>query len=94
MAHHQQVENAFDTVAKHCFISSPIYHQTGYAKNHPLGIGRIGPVVSMCRNLGWLDEKSKGQLIDSPRADFDTLTRFHDRDYVQALIDSTDDEWK
>ena len=68
-----------------CFVSSPVYRATGYAHNHPLGIPRIGTVVDLCDGLGWLTGQ---ELIDSPRATFDELLAFHDRDYVEALIEA------
>jgi len=36
------------------FISSEIYRATGYTGNHPLAIQRIGAVLTLCEQLGWL----------------------------------------
>ncbi len=67
------------------FISSGIYRQTGYSSNHPLGIARIGPVLTLCQQLGWLAASGPGAFIDSPMASLSELTRFHEPDYVLAL---------
>lgn len=73
---------------KPSFISHAIYSETGYNNNHPLGIGRIGPVEVLCKNLGWLNDDSEYNILQSPRADFETLTKFHYPEYVEALIAS------
>lgn len=49
---------------------------------HPLAIERIGPVMDICRALGWLNEENWRK---SPRATFEDLTTFHDPDYVAAV---------
>ncbi len=67
------------------FISSEIYRQTGYGANHPLGIPRIGTVLTLCEQLGWLSQSGPGAYLDSPTASPDELSKFHNPDYVSAL---------
>ena len=64
------------------FISSPIYNETGYRSNHPLGIPRLSTVHRVCEALGWI---SPGTFLESPVADEATLHRLHRPDYVAAL---------
>lgn len=63
------------------FIGGDIYRRPGFGKNHPLAIPRVGLVIEVCEALGWLDEG----YVESPLADEQTLTRFHDVDYVRAV---------
>ena len=67
------------------FISSEIYRETGYGQNHPLGIARIGTVLTLCEQLGWLQPSGPGAYVDSPVASASDLARYHDRAYVEAL---------
>ena len=64
------------------FVCSDIYRETGYQPPHPLSIERIGPVMDICKLLGWLDESN---WRESPQATFEQLTMFHDSDYVTAV---------
>jgi len=64
------------------FVSHEIYRQAGYGGNHPLAIARVGPVMDLCRALGWLPP---GEYVESPVASFAELTRFHAADYVNAV---------
>ncbi|MGV6801510.1 MAG: acetoin utilization protein AcuC [bacterium] len=64
-------------------VSSKIYEQSGFSGLHPLAISRIGAVHSICRELNWLDNDN---YIESAAASFETLTRFHDEHYVEALF--------
>lgn len=64
------------------FVSHEIYRHAGYNPNHPLGIARVGPVMDLCRTLGWLDPAS---YRESPRATEHELAWFHTPEYVQAL---------
>ncbi|MFC2969647.1 acetoin utilization protein AcuC [Acidimangrovimonas pyrenivorans] len=63
------------------FISSEIYRATGYSRNHPLAIQRIGSVLTLSEQLGWLP----GGYVDSYRATLDDLLKFHSPDYVAAI---------
>ena len=67
------------------FISSEIYRSTGYVGNHPLAIQRIGSVLSLCEQLGWLAASGEGAYVRSPAASLDELLKFHDPDYVATL---------
>ncbi|MDA3889677.1 MAG: acetoin utilization protein AcuC [Allgaiera sp.] len=64
------------------FISSEIYRATGYRGNHPLAIQRIGSVLTLCEQLGWLP----GGYEDSDRATRDELLKFHAPDYIDAIV--------
>ena len=64
------------------FIGSEIYRRSSYGSRHPLAIPRVSTVIDLCRALGWLPEEI---YIDSPVAETDELTRFHDPDYVAAV---------
>ncbi|MEX3007558.1 acetoin utilization protein AcuC [Hoeflea sp. TYP-13] len=68
-----------------CFVSSEIYRQTGYRGNHPLAIQRVGTVLTLCEQLGWLAGTGEGGYVNSPQATVEQLCRFHRRDYVEAL---------
>jgi acetoin utilization protein AcuC len=65
------------------FIGSEIYRQSRYGPQHPLGIPRVSAVMDLCRSLGWLPDRS---FVDSPMATPDQLARFHDRDYIAAVM--------
>lgn len=64
------------------FVCSEIYREAGYKPPHPLAIERIGPLMDICRELGWLNESN---WRESPRASFEDLIAFHDADYVEAV---------
>ena len=64
------------------YIGSEIYKKPAFGDNHPLSYARQSSVLEMCKTLGFLNV---GQFIQSPIADFQTLSRYHDADYVQAL---------
>jgi len=67
------------------FISSEIYRATGYGRNHPLGIARIGTVLTLCEQLGWLEPSGPDAYVESPTASLDEILKLHDPDYVAAL---------
>lgn len=67
------------------FISSEIYRETGYGPNHPLGIARIGTVLTLCEQLGWLAPSGPDAYVRSPMASLDDLLKFHDADYIATL---------
>jgi acetoin utilization protein AcuC len=69
------------------FVSHDIYRQAGYGANHPLAIARVGPVMDLCRVLGWLGE---GAYRVSPRASEQQLAAFHTGDYIRALQRASD----
>jgi acetoin utilization protein AcuC len=63
-------------------VSAEIYRVPGYPKSHPLAISRIGPVIDICRRLGWL---TPDNYRDSPVATPAELAAFHAPDYVAAV---------
>ena len=65
------------------FIGSEIYRHSRYAAQHPLGIPRVSAVMDLARALGWLPDDV---FVDSPQATPEQLARFHDRDYIAALM--------
>jgi len=69
------------------FVGSEIYRRPAYGRNHPLAIPRVETAIDLCRSLGWLEQG----MVESPIADFATLTRFHDPDYVTALYEADRD---
>jgi acetoin utilization protein AcuC len=69
------------------FVGHDVYRQSGYRGNHPLAIPRVGPVMDLCRALGWLPQ---AQYRESPCASDEELRWFHDADYVQALRAASD----
>jgi acetoin utilization protein AcuC len=64
-------------------IGSEIYRRSSYGRNHPLAIPRVSSTIDLCRALGWLDGDN---YVDSPRATPEQLARFHDPDYIAALL--------
>jgi acetoin utilization protein AcuC len=68
------------------FVSSEIYRAAGYPTGHPLSIARVGTVMTLCSQLGWLDASPSARYLDSPRASREELGKFHDPDYVAALV--------
>ena len=65
------------------FIGSEIYRGSSYGARHPLAIPRVSTCIDLARALGWLPDEA---YIDSPIASPDELARFHDRSYIEALI--------
>lgn len=70
------------------FIASEIFRQSRFTGKHPLNIPRVSVTVDLIRALGWMEED---RYIDGPVATVDQLRRFHDPDYVQALIRAESD---
>jgi acetoin utilization protein AcuC len=64
-------------------IGSDIYRSSTYGRQHPLAIPRVSTTIDLCRALGWLPDSA---YVDSPRAGIDELVRFHDRDYIEAVM--------
>lgn len=65
------------------FIGSEIYRRSSYGSKHPLAIPRVSTVIDLCRALGWLGDDN---YVDSPIAGLEQLSRFHDVDYVRAVM--------
>jgi len=66
-------------------IGSEIYRRSRYGGKHPLAIPRVSAALDLIRALGWLDAED---YVDSPVASPGQLARFHDRDYIQAVIEA------
>jgi acetoin utilization protein AcuC len=64
-------------------IGSEIYRTSSYGHRHPLAIPRVSAALDLIRAMGWLDER---QYVDSPMATVEQLERFHDRDYIAAVM--------
>ncbi|MGE0118628.1 MAG: acetoin utilization protein AcuC [Dongiaceae bacterium] len=64
-------------------IGSEIYRTSSYGARHPLAIPRVSAALDLIRAMGWLDER---QYVDSPIATPEQLARFHDRDYIAAVM--------
>ena len=64
------------------YIGSEIYRQSSFGHNHPLSYARQESVLDMCKILGWIQPD---MFLTSPKADTETLGRFHAKEYVQAL---------
>lgn len=70
------------------FIGSEIYRHSRFGApadggRHPLAIPRVSLLIDLLRCLGWLPDSA---YVDSPRATPDQLARYHDRDYVAAVM--------
>ncbi len=72
-------------LARPLLIGSDIYRASRYGRRHPLSIPRVSPTIDLARALGWLPDAA---YVESPRATFEQLTRFHDPVYVEALMEA------
>jgi acetoin utilization protein AcuC len=66
-------------------IAHDIYRRSSYGTRHPLSIPRVSAALDLIDAMGWLDVQ---QYIESPTASRDEICRFHDADYVDALIEA------
>src|SRR4051794_8841840 len=66
-------------------IGNEIYRRSTYGPRHPLAIPRVSTTVDLIRALGWVGE---GAYVESRKASPDELARFHDRDYIEAVIEA------
>ena len=64
-------------------ISNEIYRLLPFDQSHPLALNRIVPVIDLAQSLNWLDES---QYKESSIASVDMLARYHDIDYVEAVL--------
>ena len=71
------------------FIGSEIFRHSTYGRRHPLAIPRVSTVIDLARAMGWLADDA---YVDSPRATAAQLCRFHDPDYVRAIMDAERDQ--
>ena len=70
-------------------IGSEIYRTSSYGRRHPLAIPRVSAALDLIRAMGWLDERC---YLDSPRATPEQLARFHDPDYIAAVLQAEADQ--
>ncbi|MGY9058641.1 MAG: acetoin utilization protein AcuC, partial [Candidatus Puniceispirillales bacterium] len=63
-------------------FTSDIFKGSRYEKGHPLDMDRVWPSLELLKLMGWVNEN---QIIKNKAANFDELTKFHDRGYVEAL---------
>jgi len=71
------------TITSPVLISNDIYRLLPFDLSHPLALNRIMPVIGLAKILNWLDET---QYKESSIASVDMLARYHDIDYVQAVL--------
>lgn len=64
-------------------IGHEIYRYSSHGRGHPLAISRVSSTLDLIDALGWLDP---ARFVEAPQATVAQLTRFHDADYVDALI--------
>jgi len=64
-------------------ISNKIYQLLPFDQSHPLALNRIMPVIGLAQSLNWLDES---QYKESSIASVDMLARYHNIDYVEAVL--------
>jgi acetoin utilization protein AcuC len=77
------------TATRPFLIGSEIYRTSSYGHRHPLAIARVSAALDLIRAMGWLDER---QYVDSPMATAEQLARFHDRDYIAAVMQAEADQ--
>lgn len=66
-------------------LANEIYRHSVYGQRHPLSIQRVTPALDLVRALGWLDDSA---YAETPQATPDQLHRFHDPDYVAAVVEA------
>lgn len=72
---------------KPLFVSSNIYKKPAFGNNHPLGHSRVGAVMDIGQQMGWLDDSNYHQ---NEPASIETLSRLHHPDYIQAVKKATE----
>ncbi|MEQ8392641.1 MAG: acetoin utilization protein AcuC [Thalassospira sp.] len=70
-------------------IAAEIYRGSSYGPKHPLAIPRVSLVVDMVHAMGWVDDDT---YLTGPVATTDQLARFHDPDYINAVIQAERDQ--
>jgi acetoin utilization protein AcuC len=65
------------------FVGSEVFRLEAFGKHHPLSIPRQSGVLDMCAALGWLEGAA---YHECPAAGENELARFHDVDYIRALL--------
>ena len=72
-------------MSKAKLIASSRYARYKYPKNHPLKIPRVSLLLSFLNAMNLLD---KEELIESRPATMEELLLFHERDYIETLIEA------
>ncbi len=65
------------------FICSETFRKSAFGHLHPLSGKRVSAVVDLCIAMGWLTQSA---IHISEPASFETLKKFHDPDYIKAII--------
>ena len=71
------------TITSPVLIANEIYRLLPFDQSHPLALNRIMPVIGLAQILDWLDES---QYKESSIASVDMLARYHNIDYVEAVL--------
>lgn len=71
------------TITSPVLIANEIYRLLPFDQSHPLALNRIMPVIDLAHSLNWLDES---QYKESSIASVDMLARYHNIDYVEAVL--------
>ncbi|WP_338468534.1 hypothetical protein RXV95_08425 [Novosphingobium sp. ZN18A2] len=67
---------------KAVFIDHPVFSSAAWGTMHPLAFARQANVRRLASAMGWLESES---VVNADLPSRDTLLRFHDADYVNAL---------
>jgi acetoin utilization protein AcuC len=70
-------------VSRPAFVTHPVFRRPAFGVHHPLSTARQAAVEDLCEVLGWFDAAS---IVNAAEATRETLLRFHERDYVDAVI--------
>ncbi len=70
---------------KAILVGSLRYRNLRYTKNHPLRIPRVSLLLEF---LTATELISEGEKVEGREATFEELLLFHDRDYIEALIEA------
>ena len=65
------------------FIGNEIYRRANFGPKHPLSMPRVPATIDLARALGWLPDEV---YLESSQALPQDILRFHDADYVDALL--------
>lgn len=71
--------------ARPVMVGSEIYRHSVYGQRHPLSIQRVTPAIDIARAQGWLDDR---HYVECRPAAPEQLHRFHDPDYVAAVVEA------
>ncbi len=64
------------------YIGSAIFKRQAFGNNHPLAFSRHSSVLELCHSLNWLPDE---RFVEVTPATVETITKFHDANYVEAL---------